>query len=90
MGAPDQSRTKRRPTLWLSFTLGLVISVLGAIILFNPTLEFAVAELIEKLGLPIGLIGNIALIGDFTLFAVSVLGLIAMSVRAFFWSQPRT
>jgi|HubBroStandDraft_5_1064220.scaffolds.fasta_scaffold1846518_2 hypothetical protein len=90
MGAPDQSRTKRRRTLWLSFTIGLAISLLGAIILFNPTLEFAVADLIEKRGLPIGLIGNIALIGDSALFAISVLGLIAMSVRAFFWSQPRT
>jgi hypothetical protein len=90
MGPSGQSRAKRRRTLWLAFTVGLAISLIGGLGLFNPTLEFAVADLIEKLGLPIGLVGNIALIGDFALFAISVLGLIAMCVRAFFRSQPRT
>jgi hypothetical protein len=90
MGTSDQSTANHRRILWLLFTIGLAVSVLGAIILFNPTLEFGVADLIEKLGLPISLIGNIALIGDYALFAISALGLIAMGVRAFFWSQPRT
>jgi hypothetical protein len=90
MAPPNQSRAKRRRTLWLIFVIGLAISLIGGLVLFNPTLEFAVADLIEKLGLPVGPIGNIALIGDFALFAISVLGLIAMSVRAFFRSQPRT
>jgi hypothetical protein len=85
MGHPKQKRT-----LWLTFATGLAISLTGAAILFNPTLEFTAADIIEKLGLPIGLIGNIALIGDFALFTISVLGLIVMSVRAFFRSQPRT
>jgi hypothetical protein len=90
MGTSSQSREKRRRTLWLAFSIGLAVSLIGAAILFNPTLEFAVADLIEKLGLPIGLIGNIALIGDFALFVISVLGLIVMGIRAFFRSQPKT
>ena len=90
MGTSGQTRAKCRRILWLTFIIGLAISLIGGLVLFNPTLEFTVADLIEKLGLPIGLIGNIALIGDFVLFIISVLGLIAMGVRAFFRSQPKT
>ena len=90
METSGQSRAKCRRMLWLAFTIGLAISLIGGISLFDPTLEFAIADLIEKLGLPIGLIGNIALIGDFALFVISVLGLIVMGVRAFFRSQPKT
>jgi len=68
-------------TLWLLFAIGFAISLLGAAILFNPTLEFAAVDLLEKTKLPIGLIGNIALYAEAALCTISVFGLIVMALR---------
>jgi hypothetical protein len=73
------SQTLRR--LWQISALAFTAALLGAIILFNPTLEFAAVDLIEKLHLPIGPIGNIALYAELTLFTTSTLGLITLTLR---------
>ena len=67
--------------LWRTFTIAFAISLLGAIVLFTPTLEFAAVDLVEKLHLPIGLIGNFALYAELTFFTTSTLGLLILTVR---------
>lgn len=71
--------TQRR--LWLLFTIAFAISLLGAAILLTPTLEFGAVDLIEKLHLPIGLIGNLALYAECTLLTLSTLGLLTLALR---------
>ena len=71
--------TQRR--LWLLFTIAFAISLLGAAILFNPTLEFATVDLIEKLHLPIGLIGNLTLYVELTLLTTSTIGLLTLALH---------
>jgi hypothetical protein len=82
MGLPHKILTR---ILWLA----LAISLIGAAILFNPTLEFATVDILEKLHLPAGPIGNIAFIGDTALFAISAIGLIVTGIRVFFRNRRK-
>jgi hypothetical protein len=83
MGHP----AKHRRTLWLTFAIGFALSLIGAAILFIPTLEFTAVDVIEKLGLPTGLLANIAMISDYSLFIICGVGLIILSIR---WLIIRT
>jgi len=73
--------TQRR--LWLTFTIGFTLSIIGAIVLFTPSLEFAAVDVIEKLHLPIGFVGNLAIYAELTLFTLSTLGLLTLTIRHF-------
>ena len=80
---------KRLRNLWLTFAIGLAVSLVGAAFLFNPTLEFAAVDVLEKLKLPIGVLVNIGLLSDLALFTISSLGLIVLGLRSFFRSRRR-
>jgi hypothetical protein len=73
--------SKLNTRLWRAFAAGFAISLLGAAVLFTPTLEFAAVDLIEKLRLPIGPIGNIAFYAELALFTTSALGLLTLAIR---------
>ncbi len=61
--------------------IGLALSLVGAAVLFSPTLEFMAADIIDKTRLPIGLVSNLAIYSLLALFAISTLGLIAIGLR---------
>jgi len=65
----------------LTFAIGFALSLIGAVILFNPTLEFFAVEQAEKTGLPIGTLANLAFYTELTLLTLSTLGLIMLTVR---------
>jgi hypothetical protein len=89
MARPNQSPARRTRILWFTFSIGFAISLIGAAVLFTPTLEFAAADLLEKLGLPTGIIASIVVISDYSLFIICAIGLIVMGLRLFFSSRPR-
>jgi nitrate reductase gamma subunit len=75
--------------LWSIFTIGFALSVLGAIVFLNPTLEFLAVDLIEKCGLPIGTTGNFALYFEAALLVISTVGLIMLGIRHLITKRPK-
>ena len=73
--------SKLNTRLWRAFAAGFTLSLIGAVVLFTPTLEFAAVDLIEKLHLPIDLIGNLALYAELTLLTTSTFGLLTLTIR---------
>ena len=74
-------RVDRRRVLWRCFGVGFAVAVLGGAVLFVPTLEFMAVDLIEKLGLPIGMLANAALYAEAGLFVVCGGGLVVMGLQ---------
>ncbi len=87
---PPANTVNRRRLLWLVFGLGFAGSLLGLLVLFNPTLEFYAIDLIEMLHLSIGVFGNIALLAEVGLLLISSIGLVTMTIQHLFRRRVRT
>jgi|GEM_PF-3772058 len=83
------SAAQQNRRLWVTVAAGFAMSVVGAIVLLNPTLEFLALDIIEKIGLPVGPVGNLALYFECALFAVSMLGLVVLTIHHLATKRPK-
>ena len=86
MTLPPRNRNLHR-ILCRVFALGFALSIVGAVVLLTPTLEFMAVDVVQRLGLPIGVVGNAALFAEVALFFVCGAGLIVMGWQG--WIQKR-
>ena len=76
-----EPHARRRRLGWI-FAGGFALSLFGALVLLNPTLEFLAFDLAERLRLPLRIVGPVVTYSEWGLFLISGAGLLFVAVRS--------